>query len=400
MRILQLVTDDDRRGAQVFGVSLHAELAARGHTVRTVALASGREGGLDLPILGPRRVSPQTLAAAYGHARQADVMVGHGSTCLLVGSMVRTAAGRRGPKFVYRQISDPLAWAPTVSRRLRVTACYRTVDRVAALARQPATTLQERFGVPADRISIIPNGVPADTFQPVDVTTRHAHQRRLGITGHPAMVVAYVGALDAGKGVDVIIRAVLERPHLHLLVAGTGAEREPLEAMAGPASDRITFLGQLPDVAPVLAAADVLALASRTESMPAVLIEAGLAGLPVVATRVGAVAEIVVDEATGLLVPPGTPSAVGAALDRLAGDELLRLRFGSAARRRCIEGFELGAVSTRWEDLLVELVTGQPVPDRRTTAAPSEAAPALAPIATPTSEPTSEPEPALQGASR
>ena len=105
----------------------------------------------------------------------------------------------------------------------------------------------------------------------------------------------------------------------HLVVAGDGPERDDLEALAKRvAPGRVTFVGTVADMAGLYASADLLLLTSRTEATPGVLIEAGMAGLPVVAARVGAVPEIVDNEVTGLLVDSDRPADFAAAVEAAA----------------------------------------------------------------------------------
>jgi glycosyltransferase involved in cell wall biosynthesis len=99
----------------------------------------------------------------------------------------------------------------------------------------------------------------------------------------------------------------------------------------------------------------VVVLSSHTEGIPAVLIEAGLSGLPVVATDVGSVREIVVPGETGLLVPPGDDGALAAALQRALGDGH---GMGTAARARCLARFDMASVAARWDRLLERLLAG------------------------------------------
>jgi glycosyltransferase involved in cell wall biosynthesis len=106
-------------------------------------------------------------------------------------------------------------------------------------------------------------------------------------------------------------------------------------------TERIDLLGNRGDVPGVLASADVFVLSSRSEGFPVSILEAMAAGLPVVATDVGGVAESVVDGETGLLVPPGDPAGLAAALDRLLTDGALRLRLGAAGRERARRHFDL-----------------------------------------------------------
>ena len=117
------------------------------------------------------------------------------------------------------------------------------------------------------------------------------------------------------------------------------------------------FLGQVADAPSVVAASDVLVLPSHSEGMPAVLIEAGFSGIPVVATEVGAVSSIVRDGETGFLVQ--RTDDVHIFTDQLV--DVLRRALGSpddvglAARAHCLEHFEIEVVADRWDALLAEL---------------------------------------------
>jgi len=184
------------------------------------------------------------------------------------------------------------------------------------------------------------------------VEDRAAARRRLGLPAE-APVVAAVGALGPEKCVGDAVAACARLAGAHLLVAGDGPERAALERRAAAlAPGRVHFAGTLPGPADALAAADVVVLASRTEGMPGVLVEAGLSGRPVVATAVGGVPEIVRDGETGVLVPPGDVAALA---DGLARALASRDRLGGAARRRCLAAFEIGPVADRWAALAATL---------------------------------------------
>jgi glycosyltransferase involved in cell wall biosynthesis len=111
----------------------------------------------------------------------------------------------------------------------------------------------------------------------------------------------------------------------------------------------VRFIGPVADAAEALALADVLVLPSLTEGMPAVSIEAGMSGLPVVASDVGAVRDVVLDGETGAVVPSGDPGALARALaDVLAAPAEL----GRRARDHCLARFEIGVVAAAWDALL------------------------------------------------
>ena len=131
------------------------------------------------------------------------------------------------------------------------------------------------------------------------------------------------------------------------------------DAVSGPAADAgVELLGSRSDVAERMRRADVMVFCSRPagEGMPGVLIEAGLSGVPVVATSVPGVTSIVRDGETGLVCPVEDLAAMAAATARLVGDPALRSVMGRAARKRCVDNFSLAAVAARWLELIEPMV--------------------------------------------
>jgi glycosyltransferase involved in cell wall biosynthesis len=154
-----------------------------------------------------------------------------------------------------------------------------------------------------------------------------------------------VARLVPQKGLDILIRAMspIRRsiPDTRLLIAGGGPERPALERLARQlgVADSVSFLGHRDDVAQLMRRAWILVHPSRWEGFGLVLLEAMREALPVVATRVSAVPEIVVDGATGLLVEPGDSGALAEAVIRALGDERLRRDAGMRGFERLVERF-------------------------------------------------------------
>jgi glycosyltransferase involved in cell wall biosynthesis len=184
-------------------------------------------------------------------------------------------------------------------------------------------------------------------------------------------VLLFAGALADEKApldlVDVVDRMRSRRPDVVLLMAGDGPLRADIEAVVGARGlgSSIRILGSRPDVPLLLSACDVVALSSRTEGMPGVVIEAGLAARPVVAYAVGGVVEVVVDGETGLLTPPRDLEGMTRGLLRIVADTDLRGRMGAAARERCLRSFEIGGVARRYLDLYRQLARPRPEPSTR-----------------------------------
>ncbi|MEY2421302.1 MAG: hypothetical protein QOI95_1369 [Acidimicrobiaceae bacterium] len=348
-RVLQVVSSTKRRGAEVHAVDLDRALTALGREVRTVALTAAEGKTIDVPALGTRSLALGTIAELRRRMRDVDHVISHGSRSLPACAAAQLFSRRR---FVFRSIGDAVFYARTRARRTRVSLYLRKAEAVVALWPESADALTQRYGVPPGRITIIPTGVPADRFPPVDAKRRADARTALGWEAD-ARVVLYLGWLDPEKGAHVAIRAIADLPDATLAIAGSGPERAGLERLASDlAPTRVRFIGPVDNASLVMSASDAFVLPSSVEGLPAVLIEAGLTGLPVVATDVGAVREVIRHEETGIVVPPENPTAMAAGL-RVAlqdGGEL-----AARLQQHCVEHFEIGVVARAWDALLADL---------------------------------------------
>jgi glycosyltransferase involved in cell wall biosynthesis len=203
-------------------------------------------------------------------------------------------------------------------------AAYSCAHLVIANSRAGAVRLMEER-VPAHKIAVIPNGLDLEV-----------HQRRS--TERLPRRVAVVANLRPGKGHDTLIDAAVEvlrcQPDATFEVIGDGSERERLIAQADRRQVRraFTFVGQRDDVPARLADADIFVLPSMSEALPNAVLEAMAAGLPVVASDVGGIPELISHDRTGLLVPPADTAALAAALLRVMNETGLAPRLGEAAR--------------------------------------------------------------------
>ena len=205
----------------------------------------------------------------------------------------------------------------------------RCLHRHVAVSRHVAERLRERFGVPAAKISVIPNAVAAHAAVHRDDRLR----AELG-AGDARALVLTVARLDEQKGLAHLLDAAALLPEAAFAIAGDGPERDRLEARASShgVSARVRFLGHRDDVASLLAAADLFVLPSLNEGLPLAAMEAMLAAVPVVATDAGGTGEVVRDDVTGLLVPPADPRALADAIRSLLRDPARAARLASAGR--------------------------------------------------------------------
>lgn len=355
LRVLQLITDRDRRGGQVYALDLAGGMQSLGLKVHTLALIPGRHGDLlPVDVMGRWRFSVRATRKLRRVARGYDVVIAHGSSTLLASVL---ALRGLDITVVYRQISDPEFWAGSWSRRLRVAGYLRQIDAIVALSPSIASTFQRHYWLRSrPGVTVIPNAVPEDRFRPADAQDRATARAQLGLPAD-GEVILYIGALAPEKGVEVVIAAAAARPGAALLVVGDGPRRAQLDAEASRRMPgRARFAGALSDPQVAYWAADVLAFPSQGgDSMPAVLIEAGLSGLASVTTDIGATADVVDHGTTGLVVPLGDAEAFSAAVSELLCDSARRSEMGPAAVVRCGERFTIGRTAPAWRDLLCRL---------------------------------------------
>lgn len=172
-------------------------------------------------------------------------------------------------------------------------------------------------------------------------------------------VVGTVGRLTAEKGFDVLLRAAARVPDIQVVLVGQGPEAEPLRTLAEELGigDRVRLTGWVRDSREYLVGYDAFALPSHTEGFPLTTLEAMLAGVPVVASDVGGVAEAVHHERTGLLVRPGDVDELAAALQRLVDDADLRRRLATDGQALVKERFTAPTMARRWEELYLEVLS-------------------------------------------
>ncbi|MFN3886643.1 MAG: glycosyltransferase [Aquabacterium sp.] len=215
------------------------------------------------------------------------------------------------------------------------------------------------LGVPPSQLHLIPNGADTATFTP-SKERRGPLRQGLGIP-EDAVLVGQIGRLSPEKGPDVFLRAALAAhgaaPDVHFVLVGEGplrADLQELVARLGLAS-RVHFAGLRQDMASVYAELDIVVSASRSEAMPLALLEAMSCGLPVVATRVGGVPDLIQPGLSGWLVGDGDHDAMGAQIVSLVRDRALSDRVGQMARDRIVSQFSLDHSVTATAQLLRKL---------------------------------------------
>jgi glycosyltransferase involved in cell wall biosynthesis len=230
-------------------------------------------------------------------------------------------------------------------QRLFKRLASRRLSAHVAVGERSARAVEEAVGLPPGSIRTIYNGVPDLVVDPLP---RRAN----------GPVIGAVGRLSPEKGFDLVIRALCDMPDATLVVVGDGSERSRLQALARELglSDRVELVGWSDEPRRYLPGFDAFVLPSRQEGFPLAVVEAMLAGLPVVAADVGSVGEAVLDGETGFLVPPDDADALAAGLRQVLDHPELGRRLGSAGRARAVERFTAEAMARAFEDLYREIL--------------------------------------------
>jgi glycosyltransferase involved in cell wall biosynthesis len=270
----------------------------------------------------------------------------------LLGGRLARALRSLGPDVVHTHLVHADVYGAMAAGRARLVStkhnddrfrlgAFRYVERL--LARRAArviviTDALRRFtvegvGLPAEKVTTIHYGL--------DELPQAWAQTDLALPG--GKIVLAIARLVPQKGIDVAVRA-MNGLDATLVVLGEGPERPRLEALARELGVRLVLPGRVGDVASVLRRADVLVHPARWEGFGLALLEAMLAELPVVATRVSSIPEIVADGETGLLVPPDDPGALSAALARVLADPA---GYGAAGRARARAEFSVERMARR-----------------------------------------------------
>ncbi len=261
--------------------------------------------------------------------------LGDGSSCqyaLLAALSVRGVA-------VVASEHSPMGVRSELSRRIKSRSARR-FDAHTAVGRAAARAVEMDVSLPEGSVTVIPNGVPPLDLDP---PPRDIADPLVGV----------IARFDPVKGVDVAIEAVARLGGVHLDIAGDGRERPAIESLIDRlgVADRVRLLGYRADARHLLATFDVFVLASRLEGMSMSIIEAMLAGTPLVATDVGSIREVIEHEVTGLIVPPEDPEALAQAIRRLLDDPAWARDLADAARSVALDRFTAAANVASFESL-------------------------------------------------
>ena len=319
-----------------------------------------RRTGTAVSVLGltPSLRRPRDIFGIAGYLRSARPQIVH--TFLLTASLYGRLAAilARVPIVIGTEVNiyEHKRPAHALAERLLMAG----TDRMVVSAESVRDFYVKQVHARPSKIDVIYNAV--DFTQAQATMSREEMRKTLSLPAG-ARVAGIIARLTEQKGHRYLFEALASRPDLadvHLLVVGGGEQQDALvrEVHAKGLASRVHFLGARRDLGNLLAAMDLFVLPSLWEGLPLSMVLAMGAGLPIVATRVAGIPEVVDDGRTGLLVEPRDVDALGAALARLLGDPELRHRIGEDARAAVLPRFGVDryvdSVAALYDRLLVQ----------------------------------------------
>ncbi len=319
-----------------------AELAAAGYPVHSLGLDLKRDPAWRLAAAVRRllkEIRPDILHTHLYHPNLYGRLAALGLGLPGVVAAVHNSYTR--VKFHRRLWNHLLGWAS---------------DRILVGSPRVWEDVRRYDAVPASRLLLLPYGI-----DPAELETDLTREEARGLLSVSGFVLAAVGRLEEQKGQKHLLAAMAgvrrQIPEATLILVGEGRQRQVLEHQARELglADRVRFLGTRRDLALIYRALDLYVQPSLWEGLPLALLKAMGAGLPVLATRVGGVMELIEDGVNGRIVAPAEPEALGRVLVELYQRPQLRARLGAAARLTIREHYSLEAMLAGLEQLYLEL---------------------------------------------
>ena len=353
-----MLESDGPGGAEVMLLHLAEDLRRRGHEPFHVGPQNGcgwlgdrfRDRGFQTETFRLRRpIDWKCLTGLTGLLRRngTDVVHSHEFTMSLYGAAAARVISR--PHVITHHAGR--YYAMKWRRRFAMRWACKSSDTVTAVSNVTRLELENGLGLAPGSVRVVYNGIPHRPGVGTKV------RKEVGAQADDVLIVA-VGTMEPNKNHLAILQALVEidqrlsQRSWRVVVAGQDRfEKRRLREFANAKGfgDRLHMLGHRDDVADILAAADVFALPSVREGLPVALLEAMMAGVPVVASCTGGVPEVITSENEGLLTPVGDVGGLAAALERLLRRATLRKKLGEGGRNRALSAFSLEAMGSAYE---------------------------------------------------
>ena len=370
MKILQLVTRRQYRGAEVFAANLSTELIALGHEIvfaglyknnkdalhvdaaLNIDIAESKTGSFSLPLV---KKLIQLIRSA-----KPDIVQCNGSDTL----KYMFAASFFTPKVpvLYRNISIISEWITSKPKKILYKNVFKRIDHVSSVGDEAVADFIYTFNYPPSRISVIRRGIPIREVR--DEKILEKYREELGIVEKDKVAV-HVGNFSPEKNHDFLLDLFAEikeeNSHVKLLCVGTGILYEEVkQKVKDQGLEKTVFLlGFRRDIPEILAVSDCFVLSSKIEGVPGVILEAATQRKPSVATDVGGVSEVLLDGKTGFLIKDFQKEEYKKKLLNILYDDELRKRLGQNAFDLVYDNFNPLKNAVQFEELYKQLIKGK-----------------------------------------
>jgi glycosyltransferase involved in cell wall biosynthesis len=364
MKVLHIISSGGMYGAESVILNLSHALREASHHSELGVFSNTANPNLQLHTTALEQRIKSSLLACNGQVDGKTIQAIR-ELVARAGADVVHAHGYKADIYCYLALRDsPTPYVSTCHNWLKqnwMVSLYGMADRMVLrkYARVVAVSDEVRqrllnAGVRNDRIRMVRNGIDLRPY----TLARPVLSR-----GEPALLVGFVGRLSYEKGADIFLAAVArvlaEFPDARFVVVGEGPDSGNLEQTIDDLKIRssVQMLGRRNDMPSVYASFDIMVSASRQEGLPMAILEGMASSLPLVATAVGEVPTIVLDENTGLLVPPENVEKLAAAILDLLCDPAKRARLGAAARQLIENQYSAERMAAEYLQVYEEAIT-------------------------------------------
>lgn len=367
MKILQLVTRRQYRGAEVFAANLSEELIKLGHEIIFVGLYSNdvnvlsvdKAKNIDLSKRKKEGISPQLVRTLVRIIKEEKPQVVQCNGSDTLKNMVAASYFTKDIPIVYRNISTISEWLDSSLKRKIYKFLFNHVDYVTSVGNESIQDLRETFGYPEHKTAVIRRGIP---FKVYDTEQAGKGLREeLGLQATDKIAI-HVGNFSPEKNhaflLDLFSEIKDTHPNIKLVCIGNGVTFENiLKGIREKGLEQTVFLmGFRKDIPELLAGSDCFVLSSFVEGVPGVILEAAVQKKPSVSTNVGGVQEVISNNETGLIIDNFDKAEFKNAILRIMEDEKLRVEMGENAYKLVLDQFNPTKNAKKFEKLYQDLI--------------------------------------------
>lgn len=372
MKVLQLVTRRQYRGAEVFAANLSAELLKLQVEILFVGIYAPPDEALEVTgannqdLYGEKKFISISLVKKLSQLlkeENPDIIQANGSDTLKYAVLSRMICGKRIP-IIYRNISIVSVWVgKSFLKKKFYRFLFSKVDFVTSVGHESITDLVQFFNYPKHQTRVIRRGIPIIT-EDKESSRRHVLQM-LKLTDPHLRLVVHAGNYSAEKNheflVDVFADIKKKNPFIKLLLIGSGERYELISQAIRKAElqDTIYQLGFRKDISLFLSAADLFVLCSKIEGVPGVILEAAAQKTPSLAIQVGGVDEVIRDDETGVIVKGYDPKEFAIRVLELMSDSSRLNKLGNNAFLHVVENFNPTKNALSFLDLYKTLIAAR-----------------------------------------